>query len=33
MVAEEHGLQLGGMLDGVGAVGNTINIERKLQIK
>jgi hypothetical protein len=30
MVADEHGLQLGGMMDGVGSVGNTINIERKL---
>jgi hypothetical protein len=29
MVADEHGLQLGGMMDGVGSVGNTINIERK----
>lgn len=28
MVADEHGLQLGGMMDGVGTVGNTINIER-----
>lgn len=33
MVADEHGLQLGGMMDGVGSVGNTINIERKLWIK
>jgi hypothetical protein len=33
MVADEHGLQLGGMMDGVGSVGNTINIERKLRIK
>lgn len=28
MVADEHGLQLGGMMDGVGTVGSTINIER-----
>lgn len=29
MVADEHGLQVGGMLDGAGSVGTNIPVERK----